>query len=387
MTNQYKSLFSLPEDIHYLNCAYMSPLLRTVETAGIEAMALKRNPTQIKPHHFFEGTLALKQKFGTLINANHKQVAIIPSASYGLMSAVQNLPLNQKSEAILVSEEFPSGYYTLDTWAKIHQKNLITIKAPKSPEGRGEKWNQLILDAISDETAVLMMSTIHWADGTLFDLEAIGEKCYKHDVKFVLDGTQSVGALPIDVSKFKIDALICAGYKWLMGPYALGLAYYSENYNHGRPVEESWMNRSNAQEFSGLTNYVEEYTDGAGRYNVGESSNFILVPMLDEAIKQLLVWGVGTIQSYCEELTRPLIEFLRNTDFSVEEDRYRAKHLFGIGLPEHVNKENLLEALQAQKVFVSVRGDSIRLSFHLFNTEEDVKVLIEVLEGVLKESE
>ncbi len=387
MNNQYKSLFSLPDDIHYINCAYMSPLLRSVEEAGVEAMALKRNPTQIKPHHFFEGTLSLKKKFAALIHANHKQVAIIPSASYGLMSAVQNLPVNQGTEAIIVSEEFPSGYYTLETWSKIHDKKLVTIKAPNTWETRGEQWNQRILDAITDQTSVLMMSTIHWADGTLFDLEAIGEKCVKHNAKFILDGTQSVGALPIDVSKFKIDALICAGYKWLMGPYALGLAYYAENYNQGRPVEESWMNRSNAEEFSGLTNYVEEYTQGAGRYNVGESSNFILVPMLDIAIDQLLKWEVAKIEAYCEELTKPLIEFLRSNDFWVEEGHFRAKHLFGIGLPAHINKESLMEELQKQKIFVSVRGSAIRVSFHLYNTEEDIRALIGVLEGVLKKSE
>ena len=357
----------------------MSPLLRSVEEAGIAALIKKRNPTQIAPADFFYEAEILRRNFGKLVNCPAEQVAIIPSASYGLTTAINNLPKNNGSMALVVSDEFPSGYYAVEKWCRENKKALKTIKAPVGHLERGKVWNQNILNAITKETAIVMMSSIHWTDGTQYDLKAIGKKCKENNALFIVDGTQSVGALPIDVLEFHIDALVCAGYKWLMGPYSIGLAYYSEFFNEGIPLEESWMTRSNAQNFSGLTNYVDDYLPGAGRYNVGEFSNFTLLPMLNAAIEQILNWKPAYIQEYCQQLSIPLIAFLRENGYRVEEDAFRSKHLFGILLPEHVVQQDLLKKLQENKIFVSVRGKAIRLSLHLYNTQDDIKALIEVL--------
>ena len=107
---------------------------------------------------------------------------------------------------------------------------------------------------------------------------------------FIVDGSQSVGVIPMDVVKFKIDALICTGYKWLFGPYSIGLAYYGDAFQGGVPIEDSWMNRANAEDFSGLTGYTDLYKDGSARFNVGESSHFILLPMMIRALDQVLEW-------------------------------------------------------------------------------------------------
>lgn len=378
MKNQ-KHLFQLPTDIHYLNGAYMSPLLRSVEEIGIEALIRKRNPTGIQPKDFFGNAEILKSNFGKLVNCPAKQVAIIPSASYGLSTAVNNLPKDNGNTALVVSEEFPSGYYAIEKWCRDNHKSLQTIKAQETLEKRGKRWNESILESINEDTAVVLMSSIHWTDGTLFDLKAIGQKCKECNALFIVDGTQSVGALPIDVEVCLIDALICAGYKWLMGPYSIGLAYYSEFFNYGTPLEETWVNRSNAQNFSGLTNYVDDYAPGAGRYNVGEYGNFILLPMMNAAIGQILEWKTENIQAYCHELTQPLIAYLRENGYWVEEDEFRAKHLFGFLLPPKISQEILLQKLQEKKIYVSVRGKAIRLSTHLYNTQEDIVMLIQAL--------
>lgn len=364
----------------------MSPLLRSVEEAGIAALIKKRNPTQISPIDFFSEAEILRKKFGQLVNCPAHQVAIIPSASYGLTSAINNLPKGNGTTALVVSDEFPSGYYAIEKWCQNNDKHLKVIKAPESTVGRGKEWNKQIIECINDDTAVVMMSSIHWTDGTLYDLKAIGEKCKAYKTLFVVDGTQSVGALPIDVASFQIDALVCAGYKWLMGPYSIGLAYYSEIFNDGTPLEESWMTRSNAQNFSSLTNYVDDYAAGAGRYNVGEFSNFNLLPMLNAAVEQILKWSPANIQSYCEQLSQPLIKFLNDNGFWVEEDNYRAKHLFGILLPAHLDQKVLLQKLQERKIFVSTRGKAIRISLHLYNTKEDIEAMMEVLDNLINEN-
>ena len=101
----------------------------------------------------------------------------------------------------------------------------------------------------------------------------------------MVDGTQSIGAMPFDVARIQPDAVVCAGYKWLLGPYSLGLAYYGPRFDDGMPLEESWVNRANSRDFSSLVQYDDRYMTGPLRYDMGQRSNFILVPMLQAAIE------------------------------------------------------------------------------------------------------
>ena len=378
-----KHLFQLPSDIHYLNAAYMSPLLKSVEEAGITGIQRKRNPTTIAPADFFAEAEQVRLNFSKIIHCKPGQVAIIPSASYGLKAAVNNIPVHNGDHAIVVSEEFPSDYYAIRSWCKEQNKQLKTIQAPDTLTNRGETWNNNILQAITPETSAVILSSIHWTDGTIFDLKQIGKKCKETNTVFIVDGTQSVGALPMNVEEYQIDALICAGYKWLMGPYSTGLAYYSAIFNNGVPLEETWMNKSNAQNFSGLTAYVDDYSPEAGRYNAGEFSNFILLPMLNKALEQIINWQVANIQTYCSQLIQPLTTFLQENNFWIEQERYRAKHLFGFLLHQNMDKDQLLGELQKRKIYVSLRGKAIRVSAHFYNDEGDINALMETLRETL----
>ncbi len=379
-----KHLFHLPENIHYLNCAYMSPLLASVEEAGMKALIRLRDPSAIRPADFFSEQEKVKKLFGRLVNGDPEQVAIIPSVSYGLKTAITNIPVNNGSHAIMVYDEFPSDYYALSEWCRSNHKQLKIVPAPVSHPGSGKHWNENILDAIQPDTAAVVISSVHWMDGTRFDLERIGTRCREVQARFIVDGSQSVGVLPIDVAKSNIDALICTGYKWLFGPYSIGLAYYGDSFNEGKPIEDSWMNRANADDFTKLTGYTDQYKTGAARFNVGESSHFILLPMLIRALEQILEWQGVSLQTYCGKLIHPLLQWLRENDYAVEEEAYRANHLFGLVLPETRNRESLLKDLQEKKIIVSVRGNMIRVSTHLFNTGQDVDQLLGVLENSYK---
>ncbi len=381
MTSQ-KHLFDLPPDIHYLNSAYMSPLMKSVYEAGIQGLQWKVNPSIIASDGFFKQAEVVRAQFAKLINASAQQIAVIPSASYGLKAAINNIPQNAGTHALVVGHEFPSDHYTISQWCKSNQKELKIIGAPKTTEGRAAEWNELIVNTITDQTCAVVLSTIHWADGTKFDLKRIGQKCKASNARFILDGTQSVGALVMDVDAFKIDALVCAAYKWLMGPYSIGLAYYNEIYNDGIPLEDSWMTKTNAEDFTNLTSYVDEYKAGAFRYNMGEFTNPIHLRMLERSLQQVYSWGVDNIQQYCETLIRPLVDFLRENGYWLEYDKHRENHLFGFSLPSHVDKKKLLQHLADKKVFVSLRGDIIRVSPHVYNNDTDIQALVNILESI-----
>jgi selenocysteine lyase/cysteine desulfurase len=378
--NCQKHLFQLPEGIHYLNCAYMSPLLKSVEEKGIEGMRRKRNPISIKPVDFFTGVVGVREKFARMVHCEPMQVAVMPAVSYGMNSVIRNIPYRKGQHALTISEEFPSCYYTAQRWCKDHGAELRVIARNDNIPRKGKEWNNRILEAINKDTAFVVMASVHWMNGTRFDLEKIGARCKEVGAKLIVDGSQSVGALPIDVEACQIDALICAAYKWLMGPYSTALSYIHEDFNQGIPLEESWMTRPNSERFDRLTNYEEGYKPGAIRFDMGQSSNFIFMPMLDEALGQLLEWGLEEIQEYGHKLGAPLIAHFLEKGASVDDESHRAHHLMGLQLPDGTNGEALVSELQARNVYVSLRGNNIRISLNVFNTETDVSELIEALD-------
>ncbi|MDA7836293.1 aminotransferase class V-fold PLP-dependent enzyme [Salibacteraceae bacterium] len=376
MQNQ-KHLVHLKEGIHYLNCAAKSPLLIKGEAAMIEAMDREKNLHLRTANDFFDRPETGRKLFASLVDCEPKQVAFMPAVSYGLSSVLKNVSYSQGQHAITIESEFPSDYLALESWSRKHGASINVI-GPNNSKQPFSDWNERIIDAISDHTAVVAISAIHWMNGYKYDLKAIGERCKERGAIFIVDGTQAVGAMKIDVKAFNIDALICAGYKWLFGPYSIGCFYMSERFNEGTPIEESWMNRTNANKFSELINYGMTYTDGAGRYNVGETSNFLLMPVFLEGMKQVIEWGPENITEYCTNLAIPLHNHLKAKGLDVDQSLF-ASHLFSISLPVNVNPNDYAQTLADRNIYVSARGSGVRVSLNVFNTEEDVDVLIETL--------
>ncbi|MFT5862717.1 MAG: selenocysteine lyase/cysteine desulfurase [Flavobacteriales bacterium] len=362
-----KDLFSLPDDSIYINGAYMSPQLKSVEKTGIESILRKNQPHTITQEDFFTNRTILKQRFAQLIDApDYHNCAIIPAASYGIATAANNIDLKQSDEILLVDEQFPSNVYAWREKANETGASIRIVRPPTSFKDRSLRWNQNILKAINANTKVVAMGHVHWADGSLFDLIAIRKKSHEVGAKLIIDGTQSVGALPFSVAEIQPDALICGGYKWLMGPYAIGMAYYADSMLDGEPLEYNWINRKNSEDFSQLINYQDEYQPKADKFCVGESSNFILVPMQIAAIDQLLQWGQKEIQAYTHQISQKAITALRAKGCFIENDAHRAKHLFGVYLPEHMHLDVIKERFRESGISVGIRGAP-----HVYNTTAD----------------
>lgn len=372
-----RDAFDLPPDVHYLNGAYMSPLSQAVAAAGHEGINRKSVPTRISPADFFTEVNTLKGLFAELVNAPASRIALIPAASYGIATVVNNLHLQAGQRVVLLHEQFPSNVYS---WRNLQQRGVIidTIAAPNSQQ-RGHDWNDAIVEAITPDTGAVALGHVHWADGTLYDLVRISQRAKDVGAALVIDGTQSVGALPFDVAEIQPDALICAGYKWLMGPYGLGYAYYGERFDGGTPLEDNWIARAGSEDFAGLVNYQDAYADGATRYDVGEKSNPILLPMMIVALREVLERQPARIQAYCQQLTEQPLAQLQADGYRLEHPTYRAQHLFGIRLPPHIALDALKDALQANNIAVSVRGDAVRVSPNVYNDADDIDALVNVL--------
>lgn len=352
--------------------------------AGYQAIARKTMPYEILVPDFFEPVSRLKSLFAKLINAsNPERIAIVPSVSYGISSVVKNVQIRTGQNVVVVDEIFPSNYYP---WRRLTMENGAEIKVVKRPEileGRGRAWNERLLETIDHQTVAVAVPNVHWADGTWFDLAAVRKRANEVGALLIVDGTQSVGAMPFDVAAIQPDALVCGAYKWLLGPYSMGMAYYGERFDNGVPIEESWMNRLGSEHFENLTNYEHAYKPAAHRYNMGENSQFIAVPMLSTALELILEWGVENIQDYCKNLSAPYVERLIGLGFQIEEQAYRGSHLFGLRLPMTVNLESVKKATLQHGVYVSYRAGAMRISPHLYNEGKDFERLLEAVEGLV----
>jgi selenocysteine lyase/cysteine desulfurase len=379
MISQRKK-FSLPAGSVYLNGSYMSPLLKVVEKAGIAGIKKKRNPGKLPAADFFSGSAKLREEFAKLINTREKdRVVTVPSASYGLANVARNCQIDRSHNVIVAAEQFPSNVYPWMSLCEEKGPQLKTVKPPEALRDRGKIWNERILDAIDKDTRLVALGHVHWADGTKFDLAGIRKRTREVDALLVIDGTQSLGALPFDLGEIQPDALVCAGYKWLLGPYAIGLAYYGPYFDNGKPVEENWINRKFSEDFAGLVNYQREYQPGSLRFEVGERSNFILVPMMTAALKQINQWTPAHIQQYCAGISREPIRQLLSAGFWVEDEGFRGHHLFCVRVPAGVDPVKIKQRLAENKISVSLRGDAIRISPNVYNTEGDLMKLVKVL--------
>jgi selenocysteine lyase/cysteine desulfurase len=366
-----RALFEIPEGTAYLDCAKMSPLSRAAIEAGRRGLERKAHPWDVRAEHFFDESEEVRGLFAQLIGASADDVAIVPSVSYGMATVMANVPVRAGQTIVTLADDFPSGILASRALARRAEARVVTVPRPEQGD-----WSAAVLEAIDRDTALVVAPHTHWVCGTLIDVEAIGRRCRSVGAALVLDTTQSTGALPLDLAAVDPDYLLATSYKWLMGPYSLGFLYVAPRHQQGRPLEEAWIVRRNAHDFRSLSDYEEGFAPGARRFDMGERANFALLPVAAAAIGQLLEWGVGNIAETLAAKTAAIEARLAERGATAPAGR--APHFlsarFDAGLPEGI-EERLADA----GVHVSLRGDRMRITPHLYNDEADVERLLEAL--------
>src|SRR6202140_2717597 len=379
-----RHLFDIPADVAYLNCAYMSPLMKPVIEAGATGLGRKAHPWELTPDQFFTGSDEFRATAAQLFDCSADCIAIVPSASYGIATAARNLPVTKGQSILVLEEQFPSNYYP---WQRRAEETGASLKIVTWPADND--WTAAVLDSLTPDVAIAALPHVQWTSGGRLDLVRIGSACRKLGAALVLDLTQSLGALPFSVGGLKNDLqngvqpdfAVAASYKWLLGPYSIGLLYVAPKWQGGIPLEENWIQRANPQDFSSLILYTEDYATGARRFDMGERANFASLPAAVRAMKQLLEWDVSQISETAGALNRHLAEAAADLGFSAPSEPLRAPHYLSLRRKAAIPKE-LPEVLAREKVFVSVRGSSIRVTPHVYNTVEDGERLIACLRRI-----
>src|SRR4051812_45401010 len=367
-----RALFDIPPGVAYFDCAKMSPLLNGAAAAGEAGLLRKAHPWEIKPAHFFDESERVRGLFARLIGAAAGDVAIIPSVSYGMATAMANVRVAAGQTIVTLAEDFPSTIYACRALVAREEARLVTVARPADERD----WTEALLDSIDGGTALVCAPHVHWVCGTRFDLEAVARRCRSVGAALILDTTQSTGALPLDLDSIDPDYLVAASYKWLLGPYSIGFLYVAPRHQQGRPLEEGWVTRKGAEDFRRLVDYPAELEPDARRFDMGERSNFALLPVAAAAIEQLLKWGGGNVSATLEAIPASLAERLAAR--GIEAPPGRAPHFLSLrfpgGLPAGIEAR-----LAAADVHVSLRGERMRVTPHLYNDEEDAGRLVAAL--------
>ncbi|MHA6332584.1 aminotransferase class V-fold PLP-dependent enzyme [Qipengyuania sp. CAU 1752] len=366
--------FAIPDEVHYLNCAYMGPLSHDVSAAMTQGAQAKQAPWNVRPQDFFTLSEQFRERAARIAGVAADNIAIVPSCSYALAIAARNLPIERGQQIVLLADQFPSNVYVWRELAAREGGEIVTVQ-------RDEQtcWTAAVLDAIGPDTAIVAVPNCHWADGRIIDLEQVGEKCRQHGAALVLDLTQSLGAMPIDFDAVKPDFAVAACYKWLLGPYGIGMLYVAPRHHDGEPIEHNWINRGGAQDFARLVDYRDDYQPGARRFDMGEKSNPPLLAGAGVAMDFLLEFGNDAI---AEELASQTEAIAREADaigLAAAPQGTRAPHFLALGFPGGV-PAGLTDSLAERHVHVSLRGSSLRVTPHLYNNARDHAALIETLQ-------
>jgi selenocysteine lyase/cysteine desulfurase len=349
-------------------------LLEASKAAGEVGIGRKLRPWTWDPAQGPAEAERLRARFAALIGAEAGDIAIVPAASYGIKTAALNLPLDAGQRILIPEQPFPSHFYA---WRELAGDRGATIETVPAP-GDGD-WTAAVLERLRPEVAIAALPACRWFDGAALDAEAIGARCRETGTALVLDATQAAGAMALDVGRIEPDFLIAAAYKWLLCPYTLAFLYAAPWRQDGRPLEGHMSNHPGSQNLGGPLAYPEAYTAGARRYDMGEVFNPIHLPMALAALAQLEAWTPAAISESLRPLTEAVATGAAERGLAVPPARHRVDHFIGLRAPQGW-PEGLRQTLASENVYASLRVNTLRISPHLFATQDDVARLFRALD-------
>lgn len=375
-----RHLFDIPDDIAYFNCAYNSPQLNESQNRLLAGVRSKSHPWERTAQSFFDDAETIRRLSADIFGGDADGYAVVPAASYGLSTAARAVEphLHAGDRILVIAEEFPS---IVLPWRRTAQETGATLFTVPTPADGN--WTRAILDRIDASVKVVAVSTCHWTNGAYIDLHAISKACRAAGSILVVDATQSLGAMPFAMADIQPDFLVAAGYKWLLCPYGFSLLYVAERWRDARPLEETWLARHNAEDFTALVKYSDTHMPGARRFDVGEKCTATILPGAVAALEQIKAWGVENIAATLAAVNAGIATHLAQLGCRLPEDAQRCPHMFGVQLPQTYTG-NLVAELKARNIYISQRGNALRFAPHLHVSRHDVERLLDVLSESVK---
>jgi cysteine desulfurase / selenocysteine lyase len=331
-----------------------------------------------------EETRELYSKF---IGADSKdEIAFTHSTSEG-MNIIAHI-LSDKGIVISNELEFPS---TNLPWINKNSKNIKFLKSDyegKIPILDIAKMIDKFHGKRGKQVKTILTSHVQFSNGFRQDLEELGKLTQRKDLHLVVNATQSLGAMSLDVKNFNIDFMASNGHKWMLSSFGIGTIYIKRKYlrdkDYFKPTFFSLSGQKKKDNFDNNTILDSSYS--ATRFELG-TPHFQNIVALKAAIEYTSKIGIKQIEKRILGLTNYLIDKLVNIDIEILSPVAEKKYRSGIIVfkPKRENPSQIVMKLQKMnQIIVSARGKGIRVSPHFYNNEEDIDNLISALVNILK---
>jgi selenocysteine lyase/cysteine desulfurase len=369
MLTSQRALFEMPRQICYLNSASYSPLpLRTLD-AGRAAVGRKGTPWTLDANFAHQQHERARAAAARLIQADPADIALIPSISYGVATAAKIITIERGTRVIVLEDDHSSPVLEWHARAQAQGFAVETVRRPDHGD-----WTSAVLAAIERSGAppvsLASISSVHWSDGGLIDIEKVGAALRQLGAAFLVDATQSAGVLAMDVTRLDPDFVMFPTYKWLLGPYGRAFLYVARRHQHGVPLEQTSGGRRNVRAENAVYFTDLSYVPDARRFDMGERDHFISLEMASIGMEMMAEWGTAAIAERLSMLTERIAEGVRHIGVTVPARHLRAPHILSLGFGDGIPK-GLIEGLASEGIYVAARLGRMRVSPHVYNDEED----------------
>lgn len=364
-------------DAAYLNTSAQSAMPSVSLDAVQVSLDAKRFPHHKSDAVWFEVSDRLRASLATLIGARPDEIALNTGSSTGLQTVAQGVTWTPGDEVITARGEFPAQYAT---WKPMEQREGVTLKVVAA-QGRFMTADDLIAE-MTPRTRVVSVSHVRFDDGSLLDAARVAAACRARGALFVLDVTQSCGAVPMDVSTLGADFLVCSGYKWLLSPYGTGFLWAKrERLNTLRPGPFYWQGQD-ADSFKRLNMIDPTPASSSKRGDAAETASYfnLNVTAMDASASFVCRVGPGTVLAHNRKLIARLFAGLPAGLVPASPLDPAQRGPYGCFIAETREQTAALhQKLMHENVVVSLREGRIRVSPHLFNTGHDIDRLLNVV--------
>lgn len=366
----------------WLNAAHQGPLPRVALGALEQAAAMKRSPHRIADGDFLDVPRRLREAIGAMLSVPAREIVVGNSASHGLQLLVDGLDWRDGDEVLVVANDFPAN---LTPWLVLPERAGVRVRVhePREPMLTGAELDRVA----SGRTRLLCTSWVNSFTGHVLDVDAVGTACRDRGILFVLNATQGLGAMPLHPASLAVDALTSSGFKWLCGPYGTGFAWIrSALLARLRPVQSYWLTLPDDGAVDEALSEPFRPRTPLGHRNLdvfGTASFLNLLPWT-AAVEYLHGIGVDVIRDHNDRLVRRLLGRLDGEDFRVLSPTVQEPRS-AIAVFTHRDEDRnprLHAALAAAGIDTAIRNGRIRVSGHLYNSEDEIDRLVDVVTSV-----
>ncbi len=365
--------------VTYLDFAAFSALPGPVLEGARSVMAGLATRHRAGDGVFFAMTERVRQQLAELIGAKADDIALTTGAGAGLALLGQSLPWQTGDEILLAAGDFPCHY---STWTPIAARFGLTLREVTASGPFMDA--AAMIDALTDRTRLVSISHVRFDDGSLLEVGTLAEACHERGALLALDVSQSAGALPIDAWRLGADFLVCAGYKYLLGPMGTGFLWARPESRHRLlPVPGNWAMQG-VQHFAQLRYAQPGLTAAMSRHDApgSQTSLNLNIALWHESLEYVASVGPAHVLAHTQSLVERLFEPLR-PPFGVASPRDRSRRgPFGCldaGTPQATAA--LHARLKDSRYVVSLREGRLRVSPYLCTTEADIDGFLEALHG------